>query len=111
MFPAQLVTVIDQLFPNARAGTKGQRYTISAMHSLQGLLNLLQQIPNELLAMTPEAYSDFVLSVATIQAQIEHWDSRGEVGFVADVKGQGPVGHCQVNRGWQMDGSWARLAG
>jgi hypothetical protein len=91
LVPSQVVAIIDQLFPSAGPVHEAVRYSSSQMHSLQGVLDLVEQIPNELLTMTPEAYSDCILSLATIRRQIEYWCSRGDVGYVQPVKNQSPV--------------------
>ncbi len=60
------------------------RYSIGEIHKLRGVVELVEQIPKELLTMPPTTL-DFVVGLATIRGQTEFWRSRGEVGYVADV--------------------------
>lgn len=91
LVPSQVVATIDQLFPNIGPVSSARRYSIGEIRNFQGLLDLIKQIPNELLTMPPAAYSSFVLGTATIRAEVERWLSQGTVGYVADVKGCDPV--------------------
>jgi hypothetical protein len=96
LVPSQVVAAISEMFPRTQAKHQGERYTSREMHKLQGVLDLVQQIPNELLRMTPEEYSAFILSLATIQTQIRHWHARGEVGLVETVAGTDTVAQIQL---------------
>ena len=91
LVPSQVVSAIDQLGLNIGPVTNARRYSIGEIHKLRGVVELVEQIPKELLTMPPTAYSDFVVCLATIRGQTEFWRSRGEVGYVADVKGNNPV--------------------
>ena len=91
LVPSQVVSAINQLGLNIGPVTNARRYSIGEIHKLRGVVELVEQIPKELLTMPPTAYSDFVVGLATIRGQTEFWRSRGEVGYVADVNGNDPV--------------------
>src|SRR5258708_18831547 len=52
-----------------------------------GILNLLKDVPDELIILTPTDYSELVLAKSTIEEHLAHWRSRGNVGEMALVKG------------------------
>src|SRR5260370_20457393 len=52
-----------------------------------GILNLLKDVPDELIILTPTDYSELVLAKSTIEEHLAHWRSRGNVGEMAHVKG------------------------
>jgi hypothetical protein len=91
LVPSQVVATIDQLPLNMVPVTNSRRYSIGEIHALQGVIELVEQIPKELLTMSPSTYSDFVVCLAMIRAQTEHWRVRGETSYVMDLKGQHPV--------------------
>jgi hypothetical protein len=90
IMPSQVVQTIDDLFPNAAKNSKG---AIIAGHGPQllGLLNLLKDVPAELITLSPAEYADLVLARSTIEDTLEHWRSRGNVGEMSHVKGSDVV--------------------
>ena len=54
---------------------------------LFGILNLLKDVPDELLTLSPTDYSDLTLAKSTIEEHLAHWRNRGNVGDMALVKG------------------------
>jgi hypothetical protein len=87
VMPSQVVQTIDDLFPHAAKNTRG--VALSAGHSSQflGILNLLKNVPDELITLTSVDYSDLILAESTIEEHLEHWRSRGNVGDMAHVRG------------------------
>jgi hypothetical protein len=87
VMPSQVVQTIDELFshaarnmPNAVLGSGGGSQYL-------GILNLLKDVPDELIILTPADYSELVLAKSTIEEHLAHWRSRGNVGEMALVKG------------------------
>jgi hypothetical protein len=91
VMPTQVVRTIDELFPHAVKDQLG--VSLSAGHSSQllGILNLLRDVPEELMTLSPAEYADLVLAKSTIDEHLEHWRSRGNVGNMAFVKGADAV--------------------
>jgi len=67
LVPSQVVSTIDQLPLNMVPVTNSRRYSIGESHALQGVIELVEQIPKELLTMSPSTYSDFVVCLAMIR--------------------------------------------
>jgi hypothetical protein len=53
---------------------------------LLGILNLLKDVPDELITLTAADYAELVLAKSTIQEHLEHWRARGNVGDMAQVR-------------------------
>ena len=85
VMPSQVVQTIDDLFPHA---AKNQRDTnLQASHSSQllGILNLLKDVPDELITLAPAGYSELILAKSTIEDHLKHWWVRGNVGDMANL--------------------------
>ena len=69
--PSQLVCLIDQLFPQYRAGTTDRNIwfnqTLERCYGLQAILDLTDQIPSFLLVLSNADYSALVSSIAAIR--------------------------------------------
>jgi hypothetical protein len=87
VMPSQIVQTIDELFPHAVKNARNA--DLSAGHSSQllGILNLLSDVPDELIMLTSADYSELILAKSTIEETIAHWRARGNVGNMANVKG------------------------
>ncbi len=82
--PSQVVALIDKLFPQARTQTEGgKEIPLSASHASQlaGILDLVQQIPSELLVLSPEQFAEYTVSVAGIRELLERLKALGNYGF------------------------------
>jgi hypothetical protein len=84
--PSQVVQTIDDLFPHAKRNQLD--YVVSAGHASQllGILNLLNDVPGELITLTATDYAELVLAKSTIKETLPHWRARGNVGDMANVK-------------------------
>jgi hypothetical protein len=89
--PSEVVQTIDELFPHAKKGVGDG--TLAAAHSsqLRGIINLLKDVPSELINLPPLHYADLVLATSAIEEHLEIWISRGNVGGMAPVKGRDAV--------------------
>ena len=87
IMPSQVVQTIDELFPHAAKNAHGA--ALSAGHSSQllGILNLLKDVPDELVVLTSADYSELILAESTIEEHLAHWRARGNVGDMTHVKG------------------------
>jgi hypothetical protein len=89
--PSQVVQTIDEMFPHAAKGIGSNSITASHSPKLRGILNLLKEIPSELLNLSASDYADLVLARSTIETHLEIWTSRGNVGDMSNVKGRDAV--------------------
>ncbi len=87
VMPSQVVQTIDELFPHAARNMPDAVLGAGGGSQYLGILNLLKDVPDELIILTPADYSEFVLAKSTIEEHLAHWRSRGNVGEMALVKG------------------------
>ena len=87
VMPSQVVQTIDDLFPHAAKNERHPGALMGNNSALLGILNLVNDIPDELIALTPLDYSDLILAKSTIEDYLAHSVARGVVGHVAHVKG------------------------
>ena len=86
VMPSQVVQTIDELFPHAAKDRPDTVLQAAHGSQLLGILNLLKDIPVELMTLMPADYSDLILAKSTIEEHLEHWRARGNVGDMANVK-------------------------
>jgi hypothetical protein len=89
--PSEVVRTIDELFSHAKNNASGGILTASHSPQLRGIINLLKDVPPELINLTPTNYADLVLATSTIEETLVTWISRGSVGSMPHVKGRDPV--------------------
>jgi hypothetical protein len=90
--PSLVVGMIDRLFPEISQGNEAGQYSTNYKARLHAVATLAKQVPADLLTMSPEAYSDFVVSIETIELHIDYWHSRGTTDFVPNVScTHGPI--------------------
>jgi len=78
--PSQIVEFIDLAFPKAKEqtdeGGKGFSLNRPDQHPCAGVIDLISQLPAELLVLPGERYTEFVVSVAAIKDTLEIWKLR-----------------------------------
>ena len=74
--PSQVISMIHQLFPELFRGDVTS-FTIKRSGELQGLVDLITRIPQELIVLTPEHYAKLIVGVGSIQNQLRTWKARG----------------------------------
>jgi hypothetical protein len=76
--PSQVVDLIDKLFPNARATTENNNFSVSRGHweAIAGLLEVIDQIPSELITIHGETYAECVVSIAALRSVQSQWIQR-----------------------------------
>lgn len=75
--PSQVLRFIDQVFPWAKERSQGNAHALNISQAGQaaGLLDLVGKIPDELLIMGDESYSEFVCAVAAIREKLLFWQN------------------------------------
>jgi hypothetical protein len=78
--PSQVVEVIDRMFPQIQEEVEGHPFYLRQGHSAEcaAILDLLEQLPSELLIMDSDHYVEFISSVAAIRDAIEFWRNWSE---------------------------------
>lgn len=87
--PSQVVTVLDQLFPDAKNQVEGKDLHLFFGHAmaLMAIVDLVERIPDELLVLSVQEYSILRVSTAAIRTQVETWQMRGDIGPLTRVAG------------------------
>ncbi len=89
--PSQVVSLIDQLFPQYRAGTTNRNLWYNQVwercYGLQAVLDLTDQIPSSLIILNDQDYSVLVSSIAAIRNVMKNPKKYG-AGFSIDL---GPI--------------------
>src|SRR5215813_5414787 len=91
VMPSRVVETIDDLFPHAKRNSPNAVLGAGGGSQYLGILNLLKDVPDELIVLAHADYSELVLAKSTIEEHLAHWRSRGNVGEMAHVKGFGVV--------------------
>ena len=78
VMPSQIVAVVRRFFSHVTTTTAGDGLIHSGqLDVLQGIVNLIREIPTELLVMPPDVYADLVLAIAIIEEQGKFRIGRG----------------------------------
>jgi len=86
VMPSQVVQTIDELFPHAAKNVRGTPLSGHSA-SLLGVLTLLKDVPEELIALPSADYADLTLAQSTIEDMLAHWRARGVVDTPPQVNG------------------------
>lgn len=87
VMPSQAAKTIEELFPHVASGRSDAILAASHSAALRGIVELIDDIPDELLVCSEEAYANFILAKSTIVELLERWKARGDVGTMPPVKG------------------------
>lgn len=78
--PSQVVEVIDQVFPNVKnqKDTQQDRFSVDRAHQneLAAIVELINQIPAELIKLDPKDYTALQLAVTAIRNMLPTWNLR-----------------------------------
>jgi hypothetical protein len=88
VIPSDVVTLINDRFPNAADDINvhsGHAGTLSA------IVQLVAQIPDELLTISGGDYGDFISSIESLKYTLDRWPARGGDDPPPKVKGKSPV--------------------
>jgi hypothetical protein len=90
--PTQVVATIDRLFPGTSRHKKPQpTHSSGNANALRGIINLVNKVPDELIILPEDIYTDLILATSAIQNQLDIWTYRGDVGLLQAVKGLDPL--------------------
>ena len=98
--PSQVVEVIDQVFPAARNQKNSQQSRFSVDRTYQNevaaIVELVDQIPAELLILAPKDYTALQLAVTALKNTIPNWRLRS---YGLDrIHGHGNLNHTSSRR-------------
>jgi hypothetical protein len=79
--PSQIVETIDRLFTGPSKGVGTAALNIERIYHLQGVVRLVREVPNELLAVDAVDFGDLTIAIAAIELLISRWTS-GEGPYV-----------------------------
>lgn len=81
--PSQARAVLDEMFPFASTQAPGRDHRLNVGHSamLAGLVDLIDQIPQELITLEGPEYATFIMSLAAIRDSLALWRSGSQPGF------------------------------
>jgi hypothetical protein len=85
--PSQVVALIDQMFPGAASEVGGQgRGSINNAQAacLEALIDLVEQIPGELIILDGAQYGALAVSMAFVRSATEIFRARGGAAFALD---------------------------
>ncbi len=83
--PSQVVALIDELFPNTESAPNF-KVNPDAAPRLAAIVQLVRDVPEELLQISGSDYSDLVLGVSILEYMAKSWQERGGVTVSQKVK-------------------------
>jgi hypothetical protein len=90
--PTQAVATIRLLFPGAsRHHSPQPTYSIGNANALRGIINLVKEVPTEMIVLSEDVYADLILATSAIENQLSIWISRGAGDVLHPVNGVDPV--------------------
>ena len=94
--PSQVVDFIDKLFPNAAVEQPNNvpELTFTDLEKVAALIDLVTEVPAELLIMNATQYTEYVASVAAVKSRIRVWETKGNtqpIRLIAGLRTHGPV--------------------
>jgi hypothetical protein len=82
--PTQAVATIRRLFPGiSRHNNPQPTYSLGNANSLRGIVDLVKEVPPEMIVLPEDVYANMVLATGAIENQLDIWISRG--GGIGDV--------------------------
>jgi hypothetical protein len=76
--PRQVVELIDNLFPAAKAETEKRPLNLGSDHAMQltAILALTQEIPSQLLVLDSVQYAEYIASISAIKYNVQKWQTQ-----------------------------------
>jgi hypothetical protein len=92
VFPSQAVATIEQLVPWSRDSAPRVTYSFEHAGLLRGIVDLVKQIPQELLILPADQYANLIITLGVIEHYLQAWASRDALNiFLQNVNGRDPV--------------------
>jgi hypothetical protein len=88
--PSQIVSLIDSLYPNAK-DTPDMKIYSNDSAVFGTIIDLADDIPIELLAISGDEYAQFVFGLESMRAAIDRWNHRGGDDPPRSFRGKSPV--------------------
>lgn len=81
--PSLVVALIDQSFPTAAQQQEGQDFTLTMGHAtlLAAIVDLVERVPDELVALDGHDFATLRVCMAGIKSQITYWFAHGDQTF------------------------------
>jgi hypothetical protein len=91
--PSQVIEIIDKIFTrNIQGGGLGTaNLGLDRIAQLQGIVSLIRQIPNELLAVDAAGFADLTIALSAIEVSYSRWLNLSQAMAVPPVGGQDTV--------------------
>jgi hypothetical protein len=91
VMPTEAVQTIRRLFPGIGRHNVSQTYSLGNANELRGIVNIVKEVPSELIVLPEDVYANLILATSAIENQLNLWISRGEVSVLRPVNGVDPV--------------------
>lgn len=92
IMPSQAVLAIDKIYPHVvREPAHNESYSSDHAIRLQGILNIVEQIPEQLVVLGQQDFADYIHVQGAIAYTLKRWISRGDVGTLPGVNGQDTI--------------------
>jgi len=93
--PSQAVPLIDRLFPHCRAENPSNVHSLTGASDSQvvAMLEIVQQVPSELINLDHDDYVEFISSIAALRYMTEVWktDQGAYFGIIPGLRPLSPV--------------------
>jgi hypothetical protein len=83
--PSDVIVALDRMLPHAAHSPANAKLDHSHSGKLRSLLELVKDIPGELIDLSPQDYATFVQVKTTISDALDTWASRGATGNMPNV--------------------------
>ena len=85
ILPSDVVKIIEKLFPQttSQEDRADKRFSLDSNHHTQlaAILNLIDQIPEELITISEKDYLDLQVNLSVIRAAVNSWQAGGKKAF------------------------------
>jgi hypothetical protein len=85
--PSEAVIALERMFPHAMNDQPGGSIQPSHSAKIRSLLDLVNDIPEQLIVLPPQDYAAFVQAKGTISDTLGVWTHRGAIGGMPNIDG------------------------
>jgi hypothetical protein len=86
--PSQVVETIDRLFTGPSKGAGTAALNLERIYQLQGIVRLVRDVPNELIAVNGADFADLTIAVSAIELMLSRWSSGQGQNAIAPVSNE-----------------------